>query len=107
MFKKFLKDFIGKLLSIRDVLKNKNMQIKAEREKYEAERMANVILSAYIALLVAEHGAVRIPKKEISDALGRYIVRSSSSGDDYVIEVSEALPDARKEGACIGETGII
>lgn len=91
--------------AIRGILKRKNMQLKAEREKLEAERAANVILSAYIALLVSRRGSVRIPKKEISDALGRFVACASSSGDDYVIEVGELSTSARGRGKDVGKTG--
>ena len=93
--------------AIRGILKRKNLQIRAEREKLEAERAANVILSAYIALLVSRRGTVRIPKKEISEALGRFTACAVSSGDDYVIEVGELPQKAQKRGSGIGKTGKI
>lgn len=89
---------------IRGILKGKNSQIKNEREKYDAERAANLILSAYLALLVSKRGEVRIPKKEISDALGRFFVTASALGDDYIIEVNELPPGSRGKGADLGQT---
>ena len=92
---------------IRGIMKRKNLQLRAEREKYEAERAANVILSAYLALLVSRHGAVRVPKKEISGALGRFMARASVSGDDYVIEVGEVGAVGRGKDTRFGSTGKI
>ena len=89
---------------IRRILKSKNSQIKSEREKYEAERAANLILSADLALLVSERGEVRISKKEVSDALGRFFVAASANADDYIIEVNELPPRCSGKGAAIGET---
>ena len=77
-----------KLKSIIYILRRKNQQIKEAVEKAGAAQSANVILSAYIAVLVDKHGAVRIPKKTISEALGKYKVTALSEGEDYVIEVS-------------------
>ena len=91
--------------AIRGILKRKNMQIRAEREKLEAERATNVILSAYIALLVSKRGSVRIPKKEVSEALGRFVTCASSCGDDYVIEVGEIPGGADGRGNCVGKAG--
>lgn len=92
--------------AIRGILKRKNLQIRAEREKLEAERTANAILSAYIALLVSRRGVIKIPKKEISEALGRFSASAVSSGDDYVIEVGE-LPrgSCERGGGCAGKGG--
>lgn len=92
---------------IRGILKRKNEQIRSEREKLESERVANAILSAYVALLVSRHGAVRIPKKEVSEALGKYFARASSHGDDYVIEVGEMPASVRKRSLDFGKTGKI
>ena len=94
----------GNIKSLREILKIKNSQIREERKKYEAQQAANVILSAYIALLVSKHGSVRIPKKEISEALGKYFVSASALGGDYVIEVGELPRGARGKGAICGQT---
>ena len=80
---------IKKINIRRSILKRKNAQVKQERQKYEAERAANVILSANVAIIAARYGEVRIPKKDISEALGRFFVNSSSSGDDYLIVAGE------------------
>ncbi len=81
---------------VKDIIKRKNDQIREEREKLRAEECANIILSAYFAILLSERGAVRIPKSEISRALGAYRVNASSDGNDYVIEVigAEEAADA-------------
>lgn len=94
----------GNIKAVREILKIKNSQIKEERKKYEAEKAANVILSAYIAFLVSKHGKVRIPKKEISEALYKYFVSVSASGGDYVIEVGELPEGTRGKGAICGQT---
>ena len=96
---------IKKIKIIRGILKRKNAQLRDERQKYEAERAANLILSAYVAVLAARYGGVRIPKKEISEALGRFFVNASVSGDDYVIEVGEHSSRSFGGGAGFGKTG--
>lgn len=48
---------------------------------------------------------MRIPKKEISEALGRFFVNASVSGDDYVIEVGEHSSRSFGGGAGFGKTG--
>ncbi len=80
---------------LREILKRKNEQIKREREMLRAQECANVILSAYFAILLSERGEVRIPKSEVSRALGAYRVKATSVGDDYVIEVkaTERTPE--------------
>lgn len=97
----------GKIKILRAILKRKNAQIRAEREKYAAERAANAIIAAYLALLVSKRGAVRVPKSEISDALGKFYVSASASGGDYVIEVGELPMSARGREALGGKTGKI
>lgn len=96
---------IKKIKIIRGILKRKNAQLRDERQKYEAEKAANLILSAYVAVLAARCGELRIPKKEISEALGRFFVNASVSGDDYVIEVGEHSSRSFGGGAGFGKTG--
>lgn len=86
---------IKKFGAMRHLLSRKNIQIRAEREKYQAERAANSILTAYIFYLASQCGIIRIPKAEISAVLGKYAVVAYSDGDDYVIEL--------KDGAILGE----
>lgn len=74
---------------LRYILKSKNSQIKKAMEQARATSCENRILSAYIALIASRYGVIRIPKKEISDTLGRFGVLASSDGEDYVIEVFE------------------
>lgn len=93
--------------AIREILKRKNLQIRVEREKLEAERAANMILSAYIALLVSQRGSIKIPKKEVSEALGKFIACASSVGEDYVIEVGELPRHSCGKGKRGGQTGNI
>lgn len=85
--------------ALRYVLKQKNMQICAEREKYQAERAANSILTAYVFYLASQHGVVRIPKAEISALLGKCDAHAYSDGDDYVIEVKISA-DSGEEATC-------
>ena len=80
---------------LRHLLKSKNSQIKKAMEIADAKSLENRILSAYIALIASRYGIIRIPKKEISDTLGRFGVLASSVGDDYVIEVFELDPSAK------------
>ncbi len=75
--------------TIRGVVKLKNAQIRAEREKSAAQREANKILSAYIVLLASGQDGIRILKKDVGMALGRYIAEISHDGDYYMIRVRE------------------
>ena len=77
-----------KINIIREILRHKNGKIRAEREKTQAEQSMNVILSAYLAMLIDRRGTVTIPKKEISEILGRYRVMASSDDENYVITVT-------------------
>ena len=72
---------------IKEILRHKNSQLKLEREKTMAEQSMNIILSAYLAMLVDKQGTVSIPKSRISEALGKYRVIASSFGDNYIISV--------------------
>ena len=96
---------IRKVGAIRHVLKRKNAQIRAEREKYQAEKAANSILVAYIFYLVSQCGVIRIPKAEVSAALGKYEACAYSDGGDYVIELKNAAEAG--EGATCGKAGSI
>ena len=91
--------------AIRHLIDRKNMQIRAEREKYQAERAVNSILTAYIFYLASKYGTLRIPRAEISSALGRHTVIAYSDGDDYVINVRDIVDseevDARGEAGDI------
>lgn len=81
---------INMMKAIKGILKRKNAQIRAEREKFEAERMTNSILAAYLFVFISElGGSAKIPKKSVSEALGRFAVNAYPSDDDYVIEVKE------------------
>ena len=81
---------------LRYFLKSKNSQIKKAREAAEAARCENRILSAYVALIAARYGVIKIPKKEISEALGKYGVLTSADADTYVIDVFELHPSKEK-----------
>ena len=93
-----------KIKIIRSILKRKNAQIRAEREKYIAEMAVNVILAAYLTLLVSKQGTVRLPRKEVREALGKFHVSFSASGEDYIIEAAELPMSARGKGALGGKT---
>ena len=80
------------------ILKSKNSQIKKAMEAARASSCENRILSAYIALIASRYGVIRIPKKEISETLGRFGVLASSDGEDYVIEVFELSSSNSKNG---------
>ena len=96
---------IRKFGAIRHLINRKNMQICAEREKFQAEKAANSILSAYVFYLASKYGIVRIPKAEISEAIGKHTVVAYSDGEDYVIGLKDIA--ASKEGGARGKTGDI
>ena len=81
---------IRKLHFLRNVLRAKNAQIKSARDMAEAQKSANVILSAYVAILAKRQGEVRIPESAVSEALGRYRVSAEAQGDCYVITVHQS-----------------
>ena len=54
------------------LLKMKNRQLRAEREKSRALDETNSILSAYVASLIEERGGARIAKDQIRSAIGKY-----------------------------------
>lgn len=85
---------IRKLHFIKSILRSKNAQIKSIKQVAQAHESANVILSAYIAILAKKQGEVRIPKSSVSEALGNYRVTAAAEGDCYVITVQ----DNREEG---------
>ena len=69
------------------LLKMKNRQLRAEREKSRALSETNSILSAYVASLIEERGGARIAKDQIRKAIGKYTAQVLSEGADYVISV--------------------
>ena len=73
--------------ALMNIIRSKNVEIKALKEAERAHDSVNVILSAYIAILVKEAGGAVIPKRAVSEALGKYLVSATAEGDDYVIEV--------------------
>ena len=78
--------------SVEDMLRLKNKEIRSEREKNQALEITNTIISAYLSVLVERLGSVRIPKSEISAALGGYVTTARADGDDYVITVQSSAP---------------
>ena len=81
------------------MLRLKNREIKNEREKARAKEITNLIISAYLSLLVERLGTFRVPKKEVSRALGSFVTSAISDGDDYVITVEKLT----EKGECGGE----
>ena len=79
----------GRLGAIRHLIARKNMQIRAEKEKFQEEKAVNSILTAYVFYIASRVGILRIPKAEISATLGKCSVIAYSDGDDYVIELKE------------------
>lgn len=75
--------------SAEGAIRAKNREIRAEKEKNQALEITNAIISAYLSILVERLGGVRIPKKEVSLALGSYVTRASSDGEDYIITVEK------------------
>lgn len=80
--------------ALMNIIKSKNAEIKALREAQRAHDSVNVILSAYIAILVKKTGKSVIAKSEVSEALGKYLVSATSEGDNYVIEVISSDTEA-------------
>lgn len=70
-----------------NIIKSKNVEIKALRDETRARESVNLILSAYIAIMAEKKGRAVIPKKAVSEALGKYLVNAVSDGDNYVISV--------------------
>lgn len=69
------------------LLRMKNRQLRAEREKSRALGETNSILSAYVASLIEERGGARIAKDQIRCAIGKYTAQVLTDGADYVISV--------------------
>ena len=84
-----MKKFLKKILDIRRIIKRKNAQLRAEREKLMAAETANKIYASYILCLAAGEGEVRISKAEIAETVGKYRAEISSTEDEYVIRVKE------------------
>jgi len=93
--------------SIKKIIKRKNAQIRAEREKLEAAETANRIYAAYIVWFASKHGEVSVPKREISALLGKYRADVSYTSDDYIISVKPigepySLQNNTGEGVSVG-----
>ena len=69
------------------LLRMKNRQIRAERERSRALSESNSILSAYVASLIEGRGGARIPREQIKNAIGKYTAKVISDGADYVISI--------------------
>lgn len=76
--------------AVEGILRVKNKELRAERERGDALEITNTIISAYLSVLVERLGSVRIPKKEISAALGSYVTRATADGEDYIITVEKS-----------------
>ena len=81
--------------SVEEIVRLKNKEIRSERERNQALEITNTIISAYLAVLVERLGSVRIPKSQISAALGGYVTTASADGDDYVITVQRSSPTGK------------
>ena len=71
------------------MLRLKNREISNEREKVREKEITNLIISAYLSLLVEDRGSFRVSKEEVSRALGNLVTVATSDGDHYVITVKE------------------
>ena len=78
--------------SVEEIVRLKNKELRSERERNQALEITNTIISAYLSVLVERLGGVRIPKSEISAALGGYVTMARAEGDDYVITVEKSSP---------------
>ena len=80
---------LKKIDIIRRILKRKNAQIREEREKYIAEKNKNYILATHLTLLTANKGEIRIPAKDIREAMGKYYMKARMDGDYFIIKCVE------------------
>ncbi len=80
---------IDVIKTVRRILKHKNSLIRRERQKLLAAEHENRILSAYIAYLAKQNGALSIPRSEISALLGRYRSQVSADRENYIITLTE------------------
>lgn len=83
--------------AVENILREKNRELRAEKERNQALEITNTIISAYLSILAEKLGTVRIPKKDVSLALGNLVTRACSEGDDYIITVEKI--------SCPGECG--
>ncbi len=79
--------------TIKQILKNKNALIRADRQRLEAAEQANRILSAYIAVLADSEGCVKISRLSVRSALGKYKTEISSDGEFYIVRVKDITDD--------------
>jgi len=84
---------VRKILNFKRVIKRKNAQIRAEREKLNAAEVANNIFASYILCLAADSGEVRLSRSKIAETVGKYRAEVSATEDEYVIRVREINPD--------------
>ena len=80
--------------SVESIIRAKNRELRAEREKVQALEITNTIISAYLSLLVEKVGSVRISKKAVSLALGNFITNARAEGDDYIITVERSTNES-------------
>ena len=88
-----LKKFFSRIFDIKRIIKRKNAQIRAEREKFTAAQVQNHIYASYILCLAAGEGEVRISKAEIAETVGKYRADVSATEDEYIIRVKEIADD--------------
>jgi len=104
-----LKKIFIKIFDIRRIIKRKNAQIRAEREKLMAAETANRIYASYILCLAARTSGARIKKSEIARTVGKYRAEISATEDEYIISVKEIVPtdtgSFKKEGAVDRKVG--
>jgi hypothetical protein len=87
---------LKKINIIREILKRKNAQIRAEREKLMAAEVQNQIYASYILCLANESGEARISKSRIADTVGKYKAEVSATEDEYIIRVRELTAAEKK-----------
>lgn len=91
-----LKKFFIRILDIRRIIKRKNAQIRAERERALAAEVQNHIYASYILYLAASTGEARIKKSEIAKTVGKYRAEVSTTEHEYVIRVRELTAAEKK-----------
>ena len=85
--------------ALMSIIKAKNVEIKALRREMRTYDSVNMILAAYVAILIGKTGSSVIAKRTISEALGKYLVNAEAVGDNYVITVK--VDGAEDAASCL------
>jgi len=80
------------------IVQMKNNQMLKERKRIRELELANMIISAYLVILLKKSGCVRIPKSLISKNLQRYRVTLDITDNDYIIDLVSINENADTDG---------